>query len=73
VIIDTGEFRALTEQVAALSEQVGHLDDVLVNQQDLLIRTVAHVTGTPEYEARESGRPAAPRTRHLRVVGGGRR
>lgn len=72
--VDTGEFRALTEQaagVAELSERVDGLVDLVEDQMVPLIRAVAYLADDPGPVRRQPARHAAPkRQRHLRAVPG---
>lgn len=73
--VDTGAFRALTDQVAEMAEQVRQLA-VKEFTMDLFFQAgyAAGETHTREAmlgRAAQTSRPAAPRPPHLRVVGGG--
>jgi hypothetical protein len=69
VNVDTGEFRALTEQVE-------HLTGVVEDQQGLLIRTLAAAlqvldpAGSAGFQAPKSAQAAPIPDRHLRLVRG---
>jgi hypothetical protein len=85
VNVDTGEFRALTEQVGALGRKVSaltgrttvmgdhlnRLDGLVEDELGPLVRTVARLAGADEQARRGTGRHATPRgKRHLRAVDG---
>jgi hypothetical protein len=71
--VDTGQFRALTDQVAALSARVEELTAVAGTARAIGERAERFRRAFAE-ESAWRGRPGemARRRRHLRLVGGGR-